>query len=301
MDQQPTFLITDPSHFNVSYAINPWMDPERWSRDPDRLHHQAISASQKLDDTLVKLGCHVELVPGVPGLPDMVFPANAAVVLDGVAIGGRFRHRERRGEESAFMAVLDALAGRGLLKEVRQLPERCFQEGAGDCMWDEARGLFWSAYGPRSSRKSIDLLSMHFEKEIVPLELVSNRCYHLDVCFCPLSGGEILYFPEALSEPARQLLQNRVPAQQLISATEEDLRNFSLNAVCIGRNIVMTRATETLKCRLVTLGYVVHEVDLSPFMMSGGGAFCMTLRLDHSSQPRQANLVVAETVVSLCA
>jgi hypothetical protein len=28
---------------------------------------------------------------------------------------------------------------------------------------------------------------------------------------------------------------------------------------------------------------VVREVDLSPFIMAGGGAYCMTLRLDRSS------------------
>jgi hypothetical protein len=35
-------------------------------------------------------------------------------------------------------------------------------------------------------------------------------------------------------------------------------------------------------------------VDLSPFMMSGGGAFCMTLRLDrHRAAARHADPVVA--------
>ena len=32
-------------------------------------------------------------------------------------------------------------------------------------------------------------------------------------------------------------------------------------------------------------GYQLHEVDLTPFMLSGGGAYCMTLRLDRSSGP----------------
>ena len=41
---------------------------------------------------------------GVPGLPDMVFPANAAVVLNGRAIVARFRHYERQGEERHFLA-----------------------------------------------------------------------------------------------------------------------------------------------------------------------------------------------------
>jgi N-dimethylarginine dimethylaminohydrolase len=31
-------------------------------------------------------------------------------------------------------------------------------------------------------------------------------------------------------------------------------------------------------------GYAVHGVDLSPFILSGGGAYCMTLRLDRQSE-----------------
>ena len=33
--------------------------------------------------------------------------------------------------------------------------------------------------------------------------------------------------------------------------------------------------------RVAERGYRSIDVDLLPFMMSGGGAYCMTLRLDH--------------------
>jgi len=117
----------------------------------------------------------------------------------------------------------------------------------------------------------------------VPLELVSERCYHLDVGFCPLSGGEILYFPPALSREALRTLHARVPAGLRIEADEDDLRHFSVNAVCVGRHIVMNRTTARLRDLLTQKGYEVTEVDLAPFVLSGGGAFCMTLRLDLAS------------------
>ena len=31
--QAPLFLMCRPAHFAVTYAINPWMDPETWARD----------------------------------------------------------------------------------------------------------------------------------------------------------------------------------------------------------------------------------------------------------------------------
>ena len=281
--QPPTLLLIDPAHFDVSYAINPWMQPGAWAANPEGMHAAAMRASQDLTRALEAAGCRIITLPGAPGLPDMVFPANAGVVLDGRVIAARFRHPERVGEEPHFVAHFEALRKQGLLKEVAQLPEGCFQEGAGDCIWDATRGHFWGGYGPRSSRGAIDVMEKFFGRPIVPLELVSERCYHLDVGFCPLSGGEILYFPPALSQEAQRTLRARVPPGLLIEASEEDLRHFSVNAVCVGRSIVMNNTTAQLRAELTRRGYQVVEVDLAPFVLSGGGAFCMTLRLDLSS------------------
>jgi N-dimethylarginine dimethylaminohydrolase len=284
---KPSFLMVEPSHFNVSYVINPWMQPDRWQADFSRNVRTAAQAFNQLRNALKRAGCGVEVVPGRPGLPDMVFPANAAVVLDGRAMTSRFFHPQRRGEEQAFLEYFESLAERGVLKDVQQLPTGCFQEGAGDCLWDASRGLFWAGFGPRSSRSSIDHLSYWFGREFVPLELVSDRCYHLDVCFCPLSGGEILYFPPAFTEQSLQTLRARVPAEQLIEATEDDLCRFSINAICVGRNMVVNALADRLRRVLALRGYTVHEVDVSPFMLAGGAAACMTLRLDRSSAGEQ--------------
>ncbi|TPQ28067.1 amidinotransferase, partial [Cupriavidus pinatubonensis] len=78
-------------------------------------------------------------------------------------------------------------------------------------------------------------------------------------------------------------LRARVPASLRIEATEDDLRHFSVNAVNLHDQVVMTRTTPHLRAELGGRGYQLREVDLSPFMLSGGGAYCMTLRLDRSS------------------
>lgn len=276
----PTLLVVDPAHFDVSYAINPWMQPGEWARDPQGMQRAARRSYDDLCAALETAGCRLEKVPGVPGLPDMVFPANAAVVIDGRAIVARFRHPQRQGEEAHFMKIFEDLRERGLLTEVTQFPAGCFQEGAGDCIWDPVRKHFWGGYGPRSKREAIDVMQDFFKREIVPLELVSDRCYHLDVGFCPLSGGEVLYFPGALSPAALKVVHQRVAPELRIEASEDDLAHFSVNAVCAGRHIVMNRTTERLRRELKERGYTTHEVDLAPFVLSGGGAFCMTLRLN---------------------
>src|SRR5213078_4210563 len=151
MDPRPLFLMTDPSCFDVSYQINPWMKPTAW-----RPEHRAAAqtASAHLRAALQMAGARVETIEAVRGLPDLVFPANAAVVLDGKVLLARFRHPERQGEEAVFRSVFARLKTRGLVTEVIDLPEGVLQEGAGDCIWDAGRSLFWAGFGPRSSKGS---------------------------------------------------------------------------------------------------------------------------------------------------
>ncbi|MGO4306801.1 MULTISPECIES: dimethylarginine dimethylaminohydrolase family protein [unclassified Cupriavidus] len=283
MTDRPTILLVAPTFYDVSYSINPWMDPDAWARDPRGMHRHAMTSFQALRDALDASGFAVEVADGAPGQPDMVFPANAAVVLDGKAVLARFRYPQRRGEEAPFEAIFEGLRARGLIDSVVTLPEGCFQEGAGDCIWDVQRGHFWAGFGPRSSREAADAMSSHFGQEVVALELATAQSYHLDVCFCPLAGGEVLYYPPAFSEASLQVIRARVPAGLRIEASVDDLRHFSVNAVNLDDHVVMTSTTPHLRAELGQRGYRLHEVDLSPFMLSGGGAYCMTLRLDRSS------------------
>lgn len=284
MLSKPLLLLTDPAHFEVAYSINPWMQPRAWAEDPAGHLAAARRSFQSFAATLTAAGARLKIMPGVAGLPDMVFPANAAVVLDRLALLARFRHLERRGEERYFQEHFRALLQRGvILDEVAQLPSNCFQEGAGDCIWDATRGRFWAGYGQRSTRQAAAEVAAFFGQEATALELVSPRFYHLDVCFCPLSGGEILYYPPAFSAASLAAIRDIVAPEDLIEATDEDAARFNVNAVNIDDRVVMASASPRLVARLAERGYHVAEVDLLPFMMSGGGAYCMSLRLDRRS------------------
>jgi N-dimethylarginine dimethylaminohydrolase len=282
-----TFLMTDPACFDVSYRINPWMRPSAWTAQSLA---QAKTASAKLKAALQAAGGHEETVGAVRGLPDLVFPANAAVVLDGRVLPARFRHPERRGEEAVFRSAFIALQKRGLVNEIVDLPEGMFQEGAGDCIWDAGRKLFWVGYGPRSDKASVAAIRQTFGQEVVALELASDRFYHLDTCFCPLAGGEVLYYPPAFTPDALAAIRARVPQAQRIEAADEEAAAFCVNAVNLDRQVIMARAPASLREKLAARGYSLTEIDLAPFILSGGGAYCMTLRLDRTSQPANAIL-----------
>jgi len=279
----PTFLLVDPAHFEVAYAINPWMNPGFWSADPAGLRQAARASFADLAAALRSAGAKVEVIAGVAGAPDLVFPANAAVVMDGRAVMARFRHAERQVEEPHYHDAFLGLQRRGLLESIEMLPEGALQEGAGDFIWDAPRGLFWAGFGPRSNRTGLDAVAAAFNQETVALELATDQFYHLDTCFCPLPGGEILYYPPAFTPKGLLELKARVPSDQLIEATDEDAARFCVNAVAWDRHIIMAEAADNLRARLTERGYKLTEVNLAPFILSGGGAYCMTLRLARRS------------------
>ena len=295
MRSKPLLLLTDPAHFEVTYTINPWMEPSAWAKNPVGHRTAARRSFQSLAATLIAAGARLDIMPGVPGLPDMAFPANSAVVLDRLALLARFRHPQRRGEEKHFQEHFRVLMERGfVLDEVAQLPPNCFQEGAGDCIWDAARGRFWAGYGQRSTRQAAAEVSAYFGRETTALELVSPRFYHLDVCFCPLSGGEIIYYPPAFSAASLATIRDAVAPEDLIEATDEDAARFNVNAINIDDRLVMASASPDLVARLAERGYRVSQVDLLPFLMSGGGAYCMALRLNNCSAEASALRRAAE-------
>ena len=198
------------------------MTPEAWRANEAQNRAHARAAQQDLAAALRQAGARVTMMDGVPGLPDMVFPANAAIVLNGRAMVARFRHHERQGEERHFFSQFMRLRDEGVLWEVAYAPKGCWQEGAGDCIWDASRQLFWAGFGPRSSFDAIAAIKDYFGAPVIPLELVSGQYYHLDTCFAPLSGGEILYYPPAFSKMSLAAIKDRVPADALIEASDED-------------------------------------------------------------------------------
>src|SRR5262245_3148695 len=80
---KPRYLMCPPRHFAVTYSINPWMDPQAWSRSGAALHATAVRQWEGLHRALVSHGATIEQIEPAAGLPDLVFTANAAVLLDG--------------------------------------------------------------------------------------------------------------------------------------------------------------------------------------------------------------------------
>jgi N-dimethylarginine dimethylaminohydrolase len=283
MQANAHILMCRPQHFAVSYAINPWMDPSSWAREARVLAAAARREWSALYRTLDNAGAQIELVPSAAGLPDLVFTANAAVVLDGKALLARFRHPERRAEEPRFAATFRKLQARGLIASVRTLPDGLTLEGAGDCVWDDTRNLFWMGYGPRTDEAAKHAVAEEFGTEVLALRLADPSFYHMDTALCPLPGGEVMYVPGAFTVEGRALIHDRVASDLRIELADEDARQLAANAVAIGRTLVLSGCSDGLRGRLAERGYRVQATPLGSFLRSGGSAFCLTLRLDRRS------------------
>ncbi len=228
-------------------------------------------------DTLITLlekecGATFERVAPAAGLPDMVFTANAGVVSGRSVILSRFRCAERQPEEEQFAQWFDA---HGFA--VVRLPRELFFEGAGDLL--DGREVWFGGYGQRSDIRAYHYLGSLGGRDIIPLELVDPRFYHLDTCLCPLTGGEVLWFPGAFDRSGQAVLRELVPLTRRIEVSEEEALRFACNAVCMRRHVVMPEGCPGTMRKLEAHGYRAHAVCLSEFIKAGGAAKCLTLAL----------------------
>lgn len=283
-NSQPRFLMCPPRHFAVTYSINPWMDPKAWADGGEALHELAGRQWAGLRRTLTAAGAAVEVLEPAAGLPDLVFTANGAVLLDRKVVLARFRHGERRDEEPLFAAAFAALQARGLFDEIMTLPEGMTLEGAGDCIFDARRGHFWMGCGFRSDAAAAPFIERCLGAPCVPLPLADPSFYHLDTAFCALPCGSVIYYPQAFTPAALAAIHERVAPEYRVALDRADAARFAANAVCVDRTIILSRCSAALRRKLVERGYTVVATPLEVFLRSGGSACCLTLRLDHRSR-----------------
>lgn len=267
MEDQPHLLMCSPEHYGIEYEINPWMDRTRLSDRP-----RATSQWNRLRDELLSAGARISYLEATPGLPDLVFTANAALVSGQLAILARFRHPQRQKEEPVFRQWFSEHGYR-----VYELQTRADFEGAGDALF--CGQTLFSGYRIRSDVAASHEIATVLGVRAVPLELVDPRFYHLDTCFCPLAPDMAAYYPAAFDRYGRQVLEARIG--DLIPVAEEEAVRFACNAVVLGERVVLPCGCPRLCERLQQRGFSVREVELGEFIKAGGAAKCLTLRLDN--------------------
>jgi N-dimethylarginine dimethylaminohydrolase len=259
-----SYLMCSPSHFAVTYAINPWMRPDQ-PADADR----AMRQWERLRGIYTGLGHKVQIIEPVPGLPDMVFAANGATVIGGTVLGVRFRYPERAAEAGAY---LDWFRANGYI-DVRA--PRLVNEGEGDILY--TRRALIAGHGFRTDPAAPAELEETFGLPVISVRLVDPRFYHLDTALAVLDADTAAYYPAAFDDAGRAALAAQF--SELIEATDADAEVLGLNAVSDGRHVVLPAQATDLAAQLAARGFEPIGVDLSELRKAGGGPKCCTLEL----------------------
>ena len=258
-----------PDFFTVDYVINPWMAGQEGSLDIEL----AKTQWQTLRDTIGEYADIAE-IEAQPGLPDLVFTANAGAVYGNKAIASHFLPHERRPEEAHYKKWF-----RENGFELLDLDENIGFEGAGDCLFDRGGPWLWVGYGYRTEIEAHAEIRRFWDVDLVSIKLTDSRFYHIDTCFCPLTDGFLMYHPPAFDFDSRIAIESRIPPHKRIIVDTMDAGNFACNAVNVGDTVILNEASDPLKARLMLAGFKVREVGLSEFLKAGGSAKCLTLKL----------------------
>lgn len=269
-------VMADPAYFDVEYVINPHMAGRIGSVDRVRARAQW----QQVRAAYARIGYPVEIVPAVPGLPDLVFMANQSLpgqLPDGrwAAVLSRMHAPQRRAEVDVVKAWYSI---RGALTFHLPDPELPF-EGMGDATWVPGRRALVGGYGFRTDRAVYTHLARIFSVPVLALRLVDARFYHLDTCLQLIDDHRALWVPEAFDEPSQQLLQAAF-AELIRVPLEEAEAGLACNGHCPdGKHFIVHQGSPRTAALARELGLEIIEVDTGEFLKSGGSVYCMKLML----------------------
>jgi ornithine--oxo-acid transaminase len=266
---RPTYLMCSPQFYDVNYVINPWMAGNLHAAS----HGRALKQWQHLYNAVTEIA-DVVLVEPQPGLPDMVFTANAGLERNGTVLLSNFFHPERRGEEDHFCIWFRA-SGYAVLR----LPHEIHFEGEGDALFSSDGSRLWIADGIRTAKESHSYLARAWNVRAEPLRLIDPRFYHLDTCFAPLSDGYVMYCPAAFDAASVRSIENFYPLHKRIVVSSDDAARFACNAINVDRTILVNEISRELIHQLEAANFQVVPIALDEFLKAGGAAKCLVMKL----------------------
>jgi N-dimethylarginine dimethylaminohydrolase len=276
-----------PSYFDVTYTINPWMDPEK--NKPNNA--AAIKQWIDLHHLILRLGSYVEYVEPIPNLPDLCFTANAGLFHNNKVVLSRFKHAERQQEEKHFKKFFQDQGYDVFVPEVHF-------EGAGDAF--VVKDTLFLGTGFRTNKRvAHDIMDFLGLRSLILCDLIDPYFYHLDTCFCPLDDDTILYHPGAFSPetlnsfskiklPTTDVPKN-APGFRFVPVDDQEAKRFACNAVAMrdgdSIHVILPSGCEAVESHLTTFyGFKTYSTPMDQFMKSGGACKCLTLLMsDHSN------------------
>jgi N-dimethylarginine dimethylaminohydrolase len=280
LKEMRSLLLCPPDYYGIEYEINPWMDRTR-NADSELARAQWRGLLEKLQS----LGCEVELVAPRKNLPDMVFTANAGLLVGKKFIRSNFRFPQRQGEEEYFekwfanrgyeIVRLPVPAGQATKVRAGRANEKMFFEGEGDALF--CGDTLFCGYRFRSDIRSHQMIGELLKTLVISVELVKDRFYHLDTCFCPLPDGSAIWHPEAFDEYGQRAIRSHIGNG--IEVVADEAARFACNAIVLEKQIVLPEGCPKLCAALGERGYETHPLPMTEFLKAGGACKCLVMLL----------------------
>ena len=270
-------MVVKPTFFSIDYVINPHM--EGHVGDVDKIAAQ--NEWNHLKGAYEELGFYVETVGGLRGYPDIVFCANQSLP-----------YIDKEGNKKVIMSVMHSEQRKGEVPHIQKVYEKSSYEiihldeskftdfeGMGDAIWHFKRALLWGGYGFRTSKEVYKVISDAFNVPVITLELIDDKFYHLDTCFCVLNETTVMIYPPAFTDEGRALINVVFP--NVIEAVKYEAEQlFACNATCPdGKNVFIQQGCTDMNQKLRNAGFKVHEFSTNEYLKSGGSVFCMKMML----------------------
>jgi len=272
------YVMVEPTHFRVDYAINPFMDPTV-QPDPAR----ALAQWRELVATIRELGARVDVLPQRADAPDMVYAMNLGLGVrrptgEQHVVLSHMRYPQRR---------METPSAQGWFAEQGWSTSYVGREGVGAHL--EAGDAFAVGdalvvgYGPRTEKLALKHLAGDLGVRVRGVRITHPGMYHLDLAFCPLDARRAMVCPDALDAASAAALLDLVP-EPLVLTEEEALSTFCANSIVIpgpsGSTVVMPACPDRVRGQLEEWGFDVVVVDVSEFHLGGGSIRCLTNPVD---------------------
>lgn len=270
-----SLLLCAPDEYDVTYAINPYMETCLGKID------RALAREEwkRFHDKLCNLGVQIKVRTPWKDCPDMVFMSDPGLVVGNLFLAGRFSKPERTPENEAAVEWMTELGF-----EVRQLPPGMFWEGNGELLCGlkadgTVDGTLWGGYGIRSDAAAYDWVAEQLGFELTKIQLTDPYCYHLDTCFTVLPGGYAMLYSPAMSKASERAIRNRFAEDKIYEATREDVLCFGMNAIILGQQIVANAFTDGMDRWLKQRGFDPIPAPVGEFVKAGGSTKCLSLKV----------------------
>ncbi|CAN5788102.1 arginine deiminase-related protein [soil metagenome] len=271
------FLIS-PEGFRLVEQSSPDNRYVQWESSVDTA--RALAQHAELEQTLLRLGVPVRVLPGVPELPDGVFPNNAFATVPRRLVVGSMRHPLRRSEtrRSEVWAYFRDELG----YEVWDLEDdEVVAEMTGPLVIDRARGIGFCGMSERVNERGV-----HAMHEALGLRLTYRfdlqlAEYHTNVIMAILAGRALVLHAGSLmgADVVESLVEFHGGRTLLLDDDEKGAFAGNCIAATPSDVLMSTNALDALRPSSLAFfearGFRLHGVQLDELEKAGGSLRCM--------------------------